>query len=207
MSIQLKICGLKFQENIKQVTAIEPDYAGFIFYKNSARYVGEHFPAESLRNIRNTIKKVGVFVNEALDNVINISNKYKLDFVQLHGDETPEYCSHLQQITGIIKTFGIDEHFDFSACRRYEKYCTYFLFDTATPSYGGSGKSYNRNLLQRYQSDTPFFLSGGVGLEEVRSIQDLHHEMMLGIDVNSKFESSIGYKNIEQLQKLKSKLK
>lgn len=200
--IRLKVCGLR--DNIEEVVSLVPDYAGFIFYKKSSRYVGEDFEMPVLSK---EIKRVGVFVNEVSDKVEQIVAKYKLDFVQLHGDESPDYCKKLnKEGIEIIKAFPMDEGFDFDQLKDYEAVTDFFLFDTKTEGYGGSGKSFNWNLLQKYSMGKRYFLSGGVSLENVDELKNLDLSKIESVDVNSKFEVEPGLKNIEKLENLKEKL-
>lgn len=204
--MRLKICGLKYKENIEQVAALRPDYMGFIFYTKSKRFVGEDFV---MPVISSDIKKVGVFVNADFDSVFHTVIKHKLDLIQLHGDEDAYYCEdmalHFSQNEStkqvkIIKAFGVDENFDFDTLKPYEKQCDYFLFDTKTKEYGGSGQQFDWNILKKYNNAKPFFLSGGIGLEEIKNIPKLNIHT---IDVNSKFEIEPGLKDIELIEKLK----
>ncbi|MFH1005376.1 MAG: phosphoribosylanthranilate isomerase [Bacteroidota bacterium] len=194
--MKLKICGMKYADNIREVAKLSPDFMGFIFYPYSKRFVGYNFV---MPEITFSIKKVGVFVNDSIENILNKVKKYKLDFVQLHGNESVEFCKRTGEKVKIIKAFGIDEQFNFSALNEYENCCEYFLLDTKTKEYGGSGKSFDKNFLKHYKSQKPFFLSGGIDLEEV-SI--LNTSNLFAIDVNSKFEISPGVKDINKLSLL-----
>lgn len=199
--MKIKVCGMKFPENIEELVMLQPDFLGFIFYKKSPRFVAEELNESQLLNIRN-IKKVGVFVNEDLASIIEKVSKYKLDFVQLHGAEIPEFCRELKEKRiNIIKAFGVDEDFEFSGLNAYKPFCDYFLFDTKTKAHGGSGKTFNWQVLEKYDNEIPFFLSGGIGVEELEKIDDLKLNIF-GLDVNSRFESKPGVKDIEKLKKL-----
>ena len=183
----LKICGLKDPENIKQVAALKPDFMGFIFYDKSKRFVGEDFV---MPLISPEIKKVGVFVNANASYIVDKIDEYKLDLIQLHGDEKPEFCEVLNHIVPIIKAFAVDETFDLKKTEPYKKKCSYFLFDTKTKEYGGSGKQFDWNLLEKYDNSVPFFLSGGI----------------YAVDVNSKFESNPGVKDVKMISDFKLKI-
>ena len=198
--MKLKICGMKDADNIKEVAKLSPDFMGFIFYSGSKRFVGNDFimpemPAE--------IKKVGVFLNDSVENILVKVKKYKLDVVQLHGDESSDLCRQMQKNVAVIKAFGIDEHFDFSLLNGYEDCCDYFLFDTKTKEYGGSGKSFDKNILKNYKSSKPYFISGGIDSIPVLNTQ---YPIPFSIDVNSKFETSPGLKDINKLKILKDEL-
>lgn len=196
----LKVCGLKDPENIKQVAALKPDFMGFIFYPQSKRFVGEDF---IMPTISPEIKKVGVFVNASANHIIEKTNEYKLDLIQLHGDEKPNFCEVLNHIVPVIKAFGVDEAFDFEVLESYKNTCTYFLFDTKTTDYGGSGNTFNWKILEKYDNSVPFFLSGGIGAEEFENLKmkKFENEKILAIDVNSKFEIEPGIKDIKKLEK------
>lgn len=202
----LKICGLKDPENIKQVASLKPNYMGFIFYPQSKRFVGDDFIMPA---ISNDIKKVGVFVNANASFIIDKVDEYKLNLIQLHGNETPDFCEVLNHFVPVIKAFGVDETFDFKKLESYKTKCTYFLFDTKTKEYGGSGKQFDWSLLEKYDNSLPFFLSGGIGLEEIERLKIVRLENwkiknlnIHAIDVNSKFEVEPGVKMIKELEKI-----
>jgi phosphoribosylanthranilate isomerase len=199
--MKIKVCGNKYKDNIEQVAKLKPDFMGFIFYEPSKRYVTEEFRMPALPA---EIKKTGVFVNADADFIIDKINAHNLDCIQLHGDEPPYFCRQMQRITCIIKAFGIDDKFDFPLLDAYKDSCNYFLFDTKTPEHGGSGQQFNWELLKKYKQQVPFFLSGGLDLEAAKKILEMTHEYPLlhGIDVNSRFETSPGLKDIDKLRQL-----
>lgn len=199
--MKIKVCGMKYKENIEQVADLKPDYMGFIFYAPSKRNVSDDL---QLPDLSPEISKVGVFVNAEADFIIDKISNYNLHCIQLHGTEPPFFCRQMKRITCIIKAFGIDEQFDFGKLKNYEDCCDYFLFDTKTPEHGGSGQQFNWDLLTRYTSNTPFFLSGGLDLQAAKQMKEmaLKYPLLYGIDVNSKFERSPGLKDIDQLEKL-----
>lgn len=195
---------MKYKDNIKAVAKLQPDYLGFIFYDKSARHFNETIP-----ELPDSIKKVGVFVDEELDTVIEKIKEFNLQAVQLHGNELPEYCASINDIE-IIKVFSIKDQFNFENLKPYEDVCDYYLFDTKGKLPGGNGYTFNWNVLEKYPSTKPYFLSGGIGLNEVEKIK-LFKESPASkyckvIDVNSKFEMEPGLKNIEELEKLKHEL-
>jgi len=210
--MKLKICGMKFQDNINQVAALQPNYLGFIFYEKSARFFEDVIP-----KIPNTIKKVGVFVDTDLSDVIDNINKYNLQAVQLHGNESINYCSELRnhfeqsekshKMIEIIKVFSIKDKFNFDVLKPYETVCDYYLFDTKGKLPGGNGYTFNWNVLMEYPSTKPYFLSGGIGLDQIENIKRFQKsessKYCYAIDVNSKFEIEAGLKNIEQLKEFK----
>lgn len=192
---------MRDKENISGLLALKPDYIGFIFYAQSKRFVAD-FPQIE---IPSTIKKVGVFVNETIEEIIEKANQHTLDFVQLHGNETPEYCSALAaKNIKIIKAFSVDENFDFSKTLPFEKHAALFIFDTKGNNYGGNGVKFNWELLQYYLGKTPFLLSGGISKNDAAEIKKFKHPAFLGIDINSGFELEYGLKNIKEIKEFKS---
>jgi phosphoribosylanthranilate isomerase len=204
--MKLKICGMKYQDNIEAVASLQPDYLGFIFHKESPRNFEGSIP-----DIPKQIQKVGVFVDEKIEFISNQLQKHQLSAIQLHGHETPEMCRILQSTKAkIIKVFSIKDAFDFSILEPYEDVCDYFLFDTKGKLPGGNGYTFNWSVLEQYPSTKPFFLSGGIGLDQLENLKHFQQSQAskycYAIDVNSKFEIEAGLKNIEKLQELKSQL-
>lgn len=196
---------MKFRENIQQVTELQPDYLGFIFYEKSPRNFEGIIP-----KLPKQIKKVGVFVNEYVEIVVSLVEEYQLEAVQLHGDEPVEYIQkikkHLPKVE-VIKVFGIKDEFDLEVLTPYEEMVDYFLFDTKGKERGGNGVTFNWQALQNYNSTKPFFLSGGIGLEEIDELQSFfkreESQYCYAIDVNSKFETKPGIKSVEKIKKFK----
>lgn len=198
--IHLKICGMKYPANIEEVSNLLPEYMGFIFYEKSSRFFEGPMP-----NIPKSIKKVGVFVNESQTNVLEKINQYNLDLIQLHGDESADFCrSFKANDIQIIKVFSVDDDFDFNKLEPFETVCDYYLFDTKGKLPGGNGTTFNWQILQKYKSKKPLFLSGGLGLEEIEKLQKLNLPLF-AIDVNSKFEFQPGLKNINLLSQINLK--
>ena len=194
---------MRDSENISELMTLKPDFIGFIFYAQSKRVVTD-FPQIE---IPSSVKKVGVFVNENIEEIIEIVKRYKLDFVQLHGEETPDYCEKLAlQKIKIIKAFSVDENFDFDAILPFEKHVSLFLFDTKGKNYGGNGIKFNWDLLQNYKGKTPFLLSGGITKNDAEEIMKMKYPAFLGIDINSGFELEPGLKNINEIKEFKSLL-
>lgn len=176
---------------------------GFIFYPQSKRYV-EQLPAY----LPDNAKRVGVFVNESLETILEKAALFQLDIVQLHGDETPDFCKMLgQHDIQVMKAFGIADSFPTEKIASYEGLCNYFLFDTQTSAFGGSGKKFNWNILQNYQGNTPFLLSGGIGPDDTEAVQEFSHPMCIGIDINSQFELSPANKDIQSIKQFLKSLK
>jgi phosphoribosylanthranilate isomerase len=200
--MKLKICGMKYQDNILEVSQLLPDYLGFIFYEKSSRFFEGEIP-----EIPKSIKKVGVFVDAKLEEIKSKTEKFNLNAVQLHGKEDVLFCEKLKKENiEIIKVFSILDEFDFDLLKPFEPYCDYFLFDTKGKLHGGNGVTFNWQILEKYNSKKPFFLSGGIGIEEIEKIvKSLHSNdstkklPIFAIDVNSKFEIEPGLKNTELL--------
>jgi len=190
---------MKSPENIKAVSELKPNLMGFIFYPKSPRYA-EPLNTQALEALPPAIKKIGVFVNESLENILTIMYKYKLDGAQLHGAEMAGICGELKSVGYIvIKVFPIAEAYNFRVTKAYEGTCNYFLFDTKTEAYGGSGVKFNWKILNEYSGKTPFLLSGGIAADDAAAILKIEHPQFAGVDLNSKFEVSPGFKNLELL--------
>ncbi|WP_179333227.1 phosphoribosylanthranilate isomerase [Winogradskyella costae] len=197
--MKLKVCGMKYKDNIQAVANLQPDYLGFIFYDKSARHFDTTIP-----ELPKTIKKVGVFVDEELETVQEIIKRFNLQAVQLHGHESPEYCAAINEVE-VIKVFSIKDEFNFEVLQPFEDVCDYFLFDTKGKLPGGNGYTFNWNVLEQYPSAKPYFLSGGIGVDEIEKIkhfkESLASKYCYAIDMNSKFEIEPGLKNIKELEK------
>jgi phosphoribosylanthranilate isomerase len=196
----IKVCGLKDNENIRAVSALKPDYVGFIFYGPSPRFVNE-LDEDALDNISPTISKVGVFVNENAEVINQLIDQYHFNAVQLHGDESPEFCSTFRNKVNVIKAFGLNNSFNFAQLNDYVGKVDFFLFDTKTDIHGGSGKTFDWRILNNYSLNIPFFLSGGLSLDNLEEVNGINHPQFYGVDLNSRFETSPGIKNIELLNK------
>lgn len=229
--MKLKICGLKHPANVHQLLTLEPDYLGFIFYKKSPRYVGEVADLVWIQELPGPTKKVGVFVNEAVEVVKNTAEALGVQVVQLHGDESPEVCKALK-MSGleVWKAFGVDEDFDFRKTAVYSGICDKFLFDTKGKNRGGNGVAFDWGLLAKYEGETPFLLSGGIGpsplppkgeptdfqLQELQKLWGSDNDASLGsplgvrglsvIDINSRFEIEPGLKDFELIKIFKHEL-
>jgi phosphoribosylanthranilate isomerase len=197
--MKIKVCGLKHPENIEAVAALQPDYVGFIFYGKSPRYMAG-LDVEVLQSISTNMKKTGVFVNESAGNINSLIAEYGFDAIQLHGDESPEFCAAFKGKVTVIKAFGINEDFDFEQLKDYANNVDLFLFDTKTKEYGGSGKTFDWSVLDKYTLDVPFFLSGGIGPENIQDVKTISHPQFYGVDLNSRFEIEPALKNIEKLE-------
>ena len=205
--MKLKICGMKYTDNILEVGSFLPDYMGFIFWEKSARYFDGTLPTLPQR-----IKKTGVFVNANVKEILEKVTKYDLQAVQLHGHESVAFCQDLKNTLAttieIIKVFSVDSEFDFNQLEPFETVCDYFLFDTKGKLPGGNGTTFDWKVLEEYPSQKPFFLSGGIGLDEIDLVkQILKTDLPIyAIDVNSKFEIEAGLKEKEKLDRFKQKI-
>lgn len=197
---------MRQSENIQQLLRLEPDYMGFIFFPGSKRFVPD-LDKDLLKEFPETTKKIGVFVNAPIQEVKEKVRQYKLDYVQLHGDESVEYVGELFAIgIKVIKVFSVGQEFDFGQLKPYKGLVDFFLFDTKGKERGGNGEAFNWGVLNDYPYQVPYFLSGGIDLENVKDISNLKVQPY-AIDVNSKFELKPGMKDIEQLKMLKEIIK
>lgn len=175
---------------------LQPDYMGFICYQQSPRYMA----AIPHIDVPENITKTGVFVNESAEKINELIDKYNFDAIQLHGSESPEFSESFMDKVVVIKAFGIDQDFDFGTLEPYEVSVDYFLFDTKTEKHGGSGQTFDWSLLDQYKMDIPFFLSGGLSLENLEEVKKIDHPQFYGVDLNSKFETEPGLKDINKLK-------
>ncbi|PZX56020.1 phosphoribosylanthranilate isomerase [Algoriphagus ratkowskyi] len=206
--MKFKVCGMREAENIHNlIQEVKPDWMGLIFYSKSPRYVSDDFAA-SIQVVE--VPKVGVFVNESVDFVLDKIDEFKLSTIQLHGNESPEYVRELKLKTGkkLWKVISVGESIDWETLRDYVGLVEYFLFDTATVEHGGSGKRFNWDVLEGYPFEVGFLLSGGLDEESMEEIMDLAHRLprLVGVDLNSKFEDAPGLKNIKKLKSFKNGL-
>ena len=203
--MKIKICGLKFESNILGLSKLEPDYMGFIFWEKSKRLVIGSTP-----NLSQTkIKKTGVFVNADFEKIKDKVRVHKLEAIQLHGLESPEFCEKIKNLgVEIIKAFSIDENFNFNVLEKYELCSDYFLFDTKGKSPGGNGISFDWEILRNYKYEKKFFLSGGIGIESINAIKKIKKLSLplFCVDINSRFELNPGEKNIELIKSFKNRL-
>lgn len=197
--MKIKVCGLKYTQNIQAIEALEPHYMGFIFYGRSPRFAGD-LDADALAAITDEVIKTGVFVNESAEQINTLIDKYGFKAVQLHGNESPEFAAQFKGRVQVLKAFGVNEDFDFKQLNDYVGKVDYFLFDTKTDVHGGSGKTFNWDILNKYILDVPFFLSGGLSLDNLDQISQISHPQFYGVDLNSKFEREPGLKDIEKLK-------
>jgi phosphoribosylanthranilate isomerase len=197
--LKIKVCGMRDRENILAIAAFNPNYLGFIFYDQSPRFVGEKFEMPELPE---GIRKVGVFVNAKTDYILKKVDKYKLDTIQLHGNEAPIKCQQLKDKgLEVFKVFSVVNVFDFKELIPYEYFVDYFLFDSRGPNYGGNGITFDWSMMNRYFSHVKFILSGGIGPEHEKDVANLKFDFhkLYGIDINSKFEIEPGLKDVQKV--------
>jgi len=204
--MKIKVCGMRDQANIKALAELSPDYMGLIFYPESKRFA-DGMDRSVLEGLLPDIKITGVFVNESPNLIISRVKEYHLQAIQLHGQESPEYCERLKHAlhtvsTGIelIKAIGIDDDFKFNTLSEHEKVIDFFLFDTKSPDHGGTGRKFNWDTLTNYISAKPYFLSGGIGLDDLHEIKKLSDERLYAVDLNSRFEIRPAFKDMEQVK-------
>ena len=197
----IKVCGMRDADNIRQVEALTPDMMGFICWEGSRRHVSrlpDYLPE--------TCRRVGVFVNPEIGYIQERIKTFRLDLVQLHGHETPEFCRSIKEeglksghALQIIKAFGVAPGEPFPRTEDYEADCDFFLFDTRGPTAGGSGRTFDWDVLQNYHGHTPFFLSGGIGPDSTDRLRSFSHPAWAGVDLNSRFETATAQKDVGRL--------
>lgn len=202
--MKIKVCGLRLQSNIEEVVQLQPNFIGFIFSEKSPRFVGDQLSEEYVKSIPQNIKKVGVFVNASPGYILDTVKKYDLQYAQLHGNELPDMCRSLRQKgVNIIKAFSIDQNFNFTMLNNYKSFCDMFLFDTKGENPGGNGVAFDWSILSKYDNEKPFFLSGGIGPENIEAVIELSKKIRIyGIDVNSLYETEPGLKDVAKLETL-----
>ena len=206
--MKIKVCGITSVEQLEQLAKMRIDLAGLIFVETSPRYahVSLRDQAEEVRNC--TIQKVGVFVNEEMKTIKDIINEFGLSAVQLHGDEDPSFSKELNDHIPVVKAFRVSGEEDIpELIKPFANSCSYFLFDTlAKGSYGGTGKTFNWSKLETAVIGKPFFLSGGISPAHVEQIKSFHHSSLFAIDINSRFETKPGIKNMRMVSEFKNEL-
>ena len=209
--MNIKVCGLTQLKQLQQLDALNVAFAGLIFHKDSPRYVVGKIAKDELKDADFDLKKVGVFVNADYDEIMQMIDDYGLDVVQLHGDETPELCEELSDEVEVIKAFSISDKItsidDMSV--DYDDVCDYYLCDTASKNgkVGGTGEKFDWKLVKKSKIEKPFFLSGGISLDDLELIKSFKHPDYFGIDVNSRFEKSPGIKDMALLLQLRQGIK
>ncbi|HLK28601.1 MAG TPA: phosphoribosylanthranilate isomerase [Puia sp.] len=209
--MRVKVCGMTQLEQVKKLDEMGVDFAGFIFYQKSPRYVARHLAGEKLKKEKLKLGKVGVFVNATYEELMKNVDEYGLDMVQLHGDETPRFCERVANYISVIKVFRMGENdpIDWIA-KPFEDFCDMFLFDTEGAGYGGTGKKFNWDTLKNAAINKLFFLSGGIEPTDTEKLKAFAEEpiakKLFSIDINSKFETSAGVKDLKKVKEFVDKL-
>jgi phosphoribosylanthranilate isomerase len=219
----VKVCGMRDADNIREVVKLGIDWIGFVFWQDSPRFVSQITSNAGIipdysslcGNSVGDVKKVGVFVNDMPQNIVTRIVNYNLDIIQLHGQESPVMIDNLRATVDpdihagikIMKAIPISTRSDVARYKEYIGHVDYFLFDTKTPLVGGSGNQFDWSVLEAYDGDVPFLLSGGIGPDDINRIKAFHHPMCMGIDLNSKFEEEPAMKNVDKLKSFISELR
>lgn len=194
--IRVKVCGMTDPLNVGEIVQAKPDFIGFIFFPRSPRYVGDKPDIKLFSSLPSGILSAGVFLNEDTKKILEVSARYGLDVIQLHGNESPDTCLQLKSAgLVIIKAFNIDTGFSFDALAKYDKACDFFLFDAKGKTAGGNGKKFDWGKLEEYQLAKPFFMSGGIGPGDAGVIKSMADRGLFAVDINSRFEISPGIKD------------
>ena len=198
--MKIKVCGMRDKMNIEELSQLPIDYIGYIFYPQSLRYVGENPDEAIFKMVPSSIKKVGVFVNASLNEVIRIAETYKLEAIQLHGSEIADYCRAIKDKGfEVIKAFKAEPETLTCETVAYRYACDYLLFDTPSPIHGGSGERFDWEILRLQKFTLPYFLSGGIGLDDTEKVKSIDLKGLYGVDINSKFETKPGIKDVKRV--------
>ncbi len=210
--MRIKVCGMTLPEQVNALDEMGVDFAGFIFYRKSPRYMGQKISPEKMKQIKGRIAKVGVFVNTPYEELMRTVESYRLDMVQLHGDETAFFCERVANYVTVVKAFRISENDPLEwTIRSFHDGCDMFMFDTMGAGYGGTGKKFDWNLLKQVRFDKLFFLSGGIEPGDEEKLKEFEKEeagkKLFSIDINSRFEISAGVKDMEKVRTFVNKLR
>lgn len=210
--MRIKVCGMTLPEQVNALDEMGVDFAGFIFYPKSPRYMAQKISPEKMRHIKGRIAKVGVFVNMPYDELMRTVESYRLDMVQLHGDETPFFCEKISNYVTVIKAFRLSDNDPIDwITRPFHDSTDMFMFDTMGAGYGGTGKKFDWNVLKTANIDKLFFLSGGIEQGDESKLREFAAEdagkKLFSIDINSKFEMSAGVKNMEKIKQFVNAVK
>ncbi|MDB5201394.1 MAG: hypothetical protein JWQ27_803 [Ferruginibacter sp.] len=201
--MNIKVCGITSIKQLQQLDGLDIDFAGLVFYKQSPRYAGDKISGKEIITADLDIKKIGVFVNAEYDEIMDTVEKYGLDIVQLHGDESPHLCEQVSDEIEVIKAFRIDDNSEKSIdymIADYDEACDYYLFDAGgNGSFGGTGKKFDWTKIAKSKIEKPFFLSGGIGPEDAALVKAFKHPDYYGVDINSRFEKEPGVKDMALL--------
>lgn len=195
-SLKIKVCGMRSEANVRALNQLPVDFIGFIFYSKSKRSVININLPET-----ENLNRVGVFVNEETEYILTQARQWKLNYIQLHGDESAAQCMDIKSHNlKVMKAISIGAAYDFSLLEPYYSAVDYFVFDTKGAERGGNGISFDWSILNNYTGKVPFFLSGGISIDSVTAIQEFHHPQLYALDINSCFEDEPGLKNIERIK-------
>ncbi|GAB3333834.1 phosphoribosylanthranilate isomerase [Hymenobacter humi] len=204
----VKVCGMRDAAALSEVAALTPDFLGFIFAPASPRFVGEALAAELVQALPASIWKVGVFLNESTETIVATAQRFGLAAVQLHGQETPAQCEELNEAGLLVmKAFSVGKAVDFAALLPYVPHCDFFLFDTKGAAPGGNGTVFDWDLLKSYNLPVPYFLAGGLGLEHAAELAALRLPGLVGVDLNSGFETAPGVKDAGRVEQMLAALR
>lgn len=208
--MNIKVCGITEMKQLQQLDGLNIDFAGLIFYKESPRYIGDKISKKDLKKADLDLKIVGVFVNPEMIEVLDAIDEYGLDAVQLHGDESPEMCEDLSSEVEVIKAFRVVDGADIDKLvTPYDAVCDYYLFDTGglKETFGGTGQQFDWSILTKAKIEKPFFLSGGISVDDAVKIKAFRHPDFFGVDINSRFEKEPGIKDMGAVLQFKQALK
>lgn len=199
--MNIKVCGITQLKQLKQLDALDVEFAGLNFSKSSKRYMGDAITPAEMQDADFDIKKTGVFVNQDYDEIMELADAYELDIIQLHGEESVQLCKKLSKENELIKTFHIGENFTGDLdemLKPYDEVCDYYLFDykDADAVKGGSGKKFDWSVLLKYKIEKPFFIAGGISLEDAPLLKKFDHPDFFAADINSAFETAPGIKDL-----------
>jgi phosphoribosylanthranilate isomerase len=209
--MRIKVCGMTQLEQVEELSKVGATFAGFIFYAKSPRYAFRHLTSTEIKKV-NSINKVGVFVNASVEEVLLMVDECRLHMVQLHGDESPKYCERIADYVSVVKAFRLSDNDSIQwLINPYMDVCDMFMFDTMGAGYGGTGKKFDWNVLKGSNIGKPFFLSGGIQPEDTAALKEFEHEpvakAMFAIDINSKFESAPGIKQMDKVARFIEEVK
>lgn len=209
--MRVKVCGMTQPEQVEELAGMGVSFAGFIFYPKSPRYVFKHMTTTQIRK-QNNINKVGVFVNAPIEEVLHMVDECRLHLVQLHGDENPKYCEKIADYVSVVKAFRLSDNDSVEwMIRPYMDCCDMFMFDTMGAGYGGTGKKFDWSVLKDSIIGKPFFLSGGIEPGDVANLREFEQEpaakALFAIDINSKFETNPGFKDMKLVREFVDQMK
>jgi phosphoribosylanthranilate isomerase len=208
--MNIKVCGITEMKQLQQLDGLDIDFAGLIFYPDSPRFIGDKISGKELKKADLDLKVVGVFVNPEMIEVLDAIDEYGLEVVQLHGEESPQMCEDLSSEVEVIKAFRVTDGVDIDKMvAPYDGVCDYYLFDTGglKESFGGTGQQFDWSILSKAKIEKPFFLSGGINVEDAAKVRAFRHPDIFGVDINSRFEKSPGVKDMAMILAFKQAMK